>query len=445
MLGQQDAVAVAEDLEERVEPSMSVNRRVTVPPGSWAMGGDSSPAHGSPASRRARGVPIVRTSLGCASGRTSRRHRASRSAGTAVPLRPGPSRGLTGRDRETTVRSCRIAPPRRPSAPGRPGRPVAPPPPGAAAPARPARRHRPRRRLARAAWRVPRRHARLVAQLVQLGSEQELLARTNQARASAGRRSAPLGLGARLDRPLAEQGHDQARLLQPRHPRRRASLRRDERPRLLLQGRRREHRLEHLPRRRRDRRRSSRRSWARPGHRANILGRAWDHIGSAPTRARTARRCGRSCSPTSAARDRRAEADQPKPTQPRAGHGRSRRQPPRPKPKPAPSPTARADGDAGPTRRPGRRAGRRRARPARAGAVERRPADAGDARASVRVDLGRQRGLRVVDGRRAAGCSNRSSAGVTGLLRRLTAGQATDAGRPPDGPTPMSHRSDSPR
>ena len=59
---------------------------------------------------------------------------------------------------------------------------------------------------------------------------------------------------ARLGRPLAQQGHDPARLLQPLHPGLRQGLGQAPRHRLLLQGRRREHRLEQLPGRHRDRR-----------------------------------------------------------------------------------------------------------------------------------------------------------------------------------------------
>ena len=67
-----------------------------------------------------------------------------------------------------------------------------------------------------------------------------------------------------LGRPLAQQGHDRPRLLQPRHPGLRQRLQEARREGLLLQGRRREHRLEHVSRRRRHGRRSTRCSWTRP-------------------------------------------------------------------------------------------------------------------------------------------------------------------------------------
>ena len=152
-----------------------------------------------------------------------------------------------------------------------------------------------------------------------------LVSLTNRSRANAGLKALKVDSTARQRRPLAEQGHDRARLLQPQHPGLRQGLGQAPCHRLLLQGRRREHRLEQLPGRRRD-----------PGdpqdvhglvgppgqHPGQGLGR---RSGSAPTRARPARRCGRSCSPTSAVR--RA----PKPTA-------------KPTPKPTPAPDRQADG-----------------------------------------------------------------------------------------------------
>ena len=126
-------------------------------------------------------------------------------------------------------------------------------------------------------------------------------------------------LDAHLGRPLAQQGHDHPRLLQPHHPGLRQGLGQAPRHRLLLQGRRREHRLEQLPRRHRDRRHPADCSWTRPATARTSWARPGTSSASAPTRARPARRCGRSCSPTSAAR---------------------------PTPKPTPKPTAEADAQA---------------------------------------------------------------------------------------------------
>ena len=83
-------------------------------------------------------------------------------------------------------------------------------------------------------------------------SERELLGPDQPGPGERRSTDAGLGLRARLDRPLAEQGHDRARLLQPRHPGWRQGLRRHDRTRLLLPDRRREHRLERLPGRRGD-------------------------------------------------------------------------------------------------------------------------------------------------------------------------------------------------
>ena len=80
-------------------------------------------------------------------------------------------------------------------------------------------------------------------------AEAELIALTNRSRANAGLKALKVDSTLRDDRPLAQQGHDRRRLLQPRHPGLRQGLRQARRDRLLLQARRREHRLEHLPRR----------------------------------------------------------------------------------------------------------------------------------------------------------------------------------------------------
>ena len=101
---------------------------------------------------------------------------------------------------------------------------------------------------------------------------------------------------------------------------------------------RREHRLEQLPRRHRDSR--------DPGHvhglRRATAPTSWARAGitsaSAPTRARTARRCGRCCSPTSAGPRHRSrpEADRGSRLPSRTGPGRRREPTARPTPKPTP-------------------------------------------------------------------------------------------------------------
>ena len=85
-------------------------------------------------------------------------------------------------------------------------------------------------------------------------SEKELIALTNRSRASAGLKALKVDSTLTSDRPLAQQGHDHARLLQPLHPGLRLGLQEARFEGLLLQGRGREHRLEHEPRRRGHRR-----------------------------------------------------------------------------------------------------------------------------------------------------------------------------------------------
>ena len=91
---------------------------------------------------------------------------------------------------------------------------------------------------------------------------------------------------------------------------------------------------------------STRCSWTRPATARTSSARPGTSSASAPTRARAARRCGPSCSPTSAARRRRAAAE---PT-------------PKPTPKPKPKPRREAEGRRRarpPSRRPSRRRSRR--------------------------------------------------------------------------------------
>ena len=181
------------------------------------------------------------------------------------------------------------------------------------------------------------------------GSEKDLVALTNRSRAAAGLKALKVSDTLTLGRPLAQQGHDQPRLLQPRHPGLRPGLEEARRQGLLLHAGRREHRLEQLPRRHRHGRdpqdvhglvaATGRTSWARPGRRS----------ASVPTRAPTARRCGPSSSPTAraaaAARRPRPPKPKPKPTPKPTAKPRST---PKPTPKPKPKPTAQADAEADP-------------------------------------------------------------------------------------------------
>ena len=170
--------------------------------------------------------------------------------------------------------------------------------------------------------------------------------------------------------------------------------------RLLLQGRRREHRLEQLPRRRRHRRRSTRCSWTRPGHRANILGKAWDVIGIGAYKGPTGKKmwtvlfadkCG-STAPEADRRSRRpsrrrsrppSRRPRPKPTPDRPPKPTARRPTPTPSPTPTPTPTRR--------RRRRRRSPSRR--PHRAERRAQRPTDGADRpRSTPTPTPGRRRG-----------------------------------------------------
>ena len=190
--------------------------------------------------------------------------------------------------------------------------------------------------------------------------------------------------------------------------------------RLLLQGRRREHRLEQLPGRQRDRRHPEL-FMGSPGHRANILGKTWDVIGIGAYKGADGKKmwtvlfadkCG-STRPRSRRPSPRPEP-KPKPTA---------RPTPRPTPSPTPSDHARPTPKAA-TRRPSPDR-RRRPAPTTEPGPERRSSP-GDNRSSPRrphrrravgtdLDPGRRRsdqavGLRVVDRRHRTDCSERSSA-----------------------------------
>ena len=163
------------------------------------------------------------------------------------------------------------------------------------------------------------------------------------------------------------------------------------------------------------------------GHRANILGGPGRSSASAPTRAPTARRCGRSCSPTSAAAT--ASKATPKPqADRREAEADGQADADGPTPKPTPKPDRRADTDPDPDpaadARPPARLAPAAAGPARcrAPAPRRRPATAGHGyrACDVVATAAERRGLLEHDRRRRD----------RPLLRRMTDGPAgTSDGR----------------
>ena len=158
-----------------------------------------------------------------------------------------------------------------------------------------------------------------------------------------------------------------------------------------------------------------------PGHRANILGKAWDVIGIGAYKGPTARRCGPSSSPTAAARPPPTEADPEADAEADAGRRRSppaeadpRSRPRSRRPKPTPDADA-ARSDAEPTDELGLGLGPGGQRTASATAP--RTATAGTAAAGRRpARSGREPGDRARRAsassirRRRPACSKRSSA-----------------------------------
>ena len=135
-----------------------------------------------------------------------------------------------------------------------------------------------------------------------------------------------------LGRPLAEQGHDRPGLLQPLDPGLREGLGQAQRDRLLLQRRRREHRLEQLSRRHRHRR--------HPAGLHELVRPSGEHHGQGLGRHRHRRLQGP---------DRQEDVDGPvrrqvrldRPEADAQAHDPGRRPTPRPTPKPAPKATPR--------------------------------------------------------------------------------------------------------
>ena len=162
-------------------------------------------------------------------------------------------------------------------------------------------------------------------------SEADLVALTNRSRASAGLKALKVDSTLHVRRPLAQQGHDRPRLLQPRHPGLRQGL--GQAPRRSATATTSPARTSAgtTTRTTSPRPPSTRCSWTRPATAPTSWARPGTSSASAPTRARPARRCGRSCSPTSAARPTPA----PKPTA-----------------KPKPKPTRQADRQADRQARP---------------------------------------------------------------------------------------------
>ena len=165
------------------------------------------------------------------------------------------------------------------------------------------------------------------------------------------RRGRPQGAQGRqhadVGRPLAQQGHDRARLLQPRHPGLWLGLQEARRRRATATS---------SPARTSagtptpttsPRRPSTRCSWTRPATGRTSWARPGTSSASVPTRAPTARRCGRSSSPTSAVAPPR------RPSRPRS---RRRSRPP------SPSPPPRRPRDRPRSRPPSRRRNRPRSR-----------------------------------------------------------------------------------
>ena len=183
-------------------------------------------------------------------------------------------------------------------------------------------------------------------------SEKDLIALTNRSRAAAGLRAL------KVDSTLTSVARWRSKDMITRDyfshdiPGYGTGLQEARREGLLLQARRREHRLEHLSRRRRDGRHPQDvHGLVRPPAQHPRQG-AGTSSASARTRARAARRCGPSCSPTSAAataapeadaqadaqadRQADAEADASRPRGRRRSRPRSRRPSRRRSPRPSP-------------------------------------------------------------------------------------------------------------
>ena len=177
--------------------------------------------------------------------------------------------------------------------------------------------------------------------------ESELVTLTNQARASAGL-PALRSIGARLHRPLAEQGHDRPRLLQPRHPGPDGHTVFDEMTARLL--------LQRWPARTsagtttpttRPRPRSRQMFMDSPGHRANILGPAWDVIGIGAYKGSDGKKMWTVLFADKCGSASRQPTPKPTPKPKPTADARARRRGRRPRRRPRRPATAHADADAG--------------------------------------------------------------------------------------------------
>ena len=222
-------------------------------------------------------------------------------------------------------------------------------------------------------------------------------------------------LDAALDRALAQQGHDQARLLQPHIPGYGKRLRQAPTRRLLLQRRRREHRLEQLPATTTATATIHNMFMGSAGHRANILGKAWDVIGIGAYKGADGKKmwtvlfadkCGSTTSATKP-KPKPNRKPKPKPTQAdRRGDAEARRRSRRPSRPREPTPHGVARRLAGPARAV---TDRRRRQLRRRTAADARADDATRAEPTDTAERGRRR--------RATACASIDAAPPAGPAR----------------------------